>query len=70
MLGDAADLSLFAVPEAAQLLEEICAEKGVDPALIRGLIRLEQDFSGMLRRRGLFEHFDTVIGAAAGEAAP
>lgn len=61
-------IGLFMAPEADAVLDDICAKEGVDPRLIRELLQLEQDYSGMRRRRGLFEALDAVMATAAGVA--
>lgn len=52
--------------EADAVLDDICAKEGVDPRLIRQLLQLEQDYTGMRRRRGLFDELDAMIASATG----
>lgn len=59
-------IGLFMAPEADAVLDDICAKEGIDPRLIRQLLQLEQDYSGMRKRRGLFEDLDAVIATATG----
>lgn len=61
-------IGLFMAPEADAVLDDVCAKEGVDPRLVRQLLQLEQDYSGMRKRRGLFEDLDAAISAALGAA--
>ncbi|APZ97622.1 hypothetical protein BWQ93_03310 [Sphingopyxis sp. QXT-31] len=62
-------IGLLLAPEADQVLDDVCSKEGIDPRLFRELLRLEQDYSGMRRRRGLFDDIDRVISSALGEGA-
>lgn len=55
------DLGLLNLPGADSLVREACAAEGLDPALIARLVRIEQEFAGMARRRGIFDAFDAAL---------
>ena len=55
------DLNLLMLPAAEQLLQDICAQEAIDPALIRRLIAIERDFAGMVRRRGIQDAIDAAL---------
>ncbi|HYX29323.1 MAG TPA: DNA phosphorothioation system sulfurtransferase DndC [Pyrinomonadaceae bacterium] len=44
-----------------ELLEQICAEKGVPPELVEQLVQIEKDKSGLMRRHGLFQDIDMAL---------
>lgn len=61
-------VGLFALPGAAEIIQEVCAAEGVDPALLDRLVATEQAFAGMMRRRGIMDALDEVISAGVGQS--
>lgn len=59
------DVNLLMLPGAEALVNEICAAEGLDPALIARLVRIEQDYAGMVRRRGIQDAIDSALSEKA-----
>ncbi|WP_201413876.1 hypothetical protein [Mesorhizobium sp. J8] len=55
------DVGLFTAPGAEAIVREACSAEAIDPALLDRLIVIEQEFAGMLRRRGIFEAIDAAF---------
>ncbi|MGX1786507.1 DNA modification system-associated small protein [Bosea sp. NPDC055332] len=55
------NIGLFLVPGADALVREVCAAEGIDPALLDQLLKIEQDFAGMLRRRGILDAIEEAL---------
>ena len=51
--------------EGRKRLGELAASRGLDPAGLHDLLAAIDRHSGMLRRRGLFQQFDTILDEAA-----
>jgi hypothetical protein len=44
-----------------ELLERLSSERGIDPDIINDVLEALNEHAGMLRRRGLFQRFDTIF---------
>lgn len=54
-------VNLLMLPGAEELVREICAGEGVEPDLVIRLVAIEQNFTGMVRRRGIQEAIGAVL---------
>jgi hypothetical protein len=44
-----------------QLLEALARERGLDPEVLLDLVDAVEEHSGMMRRRGMFLKFDSIL---------
>jgi hypothetical protein len=51
--------------EGRELLKKYCRDLGVSVQVIEQLVRVELDQVGRVRRRGMFDQFDEILGAVA-----
>lgn len=56
------DIPAFADTEARQLLEQLCAERGIEAALIEDLATRLAEYSGRGRADGLAAEFWELLG--------
>lgn len=61
-------LALLDEPREREKLDEICRAHGVDPATLRSLVAVVRGQAGKLRRRGLYDQFDDLLGDGGSEA--
>ena len=54
-------IGLFTVPGAQALVDDVCRDHGIEPALLNRLLSVEQDFAGMMRRRGILDAIDKAL---------
>jgi hypothetical protein len=54
-------IGLLTAPGAKELVEEVCAAHGIAPELLHRLLGIEQNFAGMLRRRGIIDAIDHAL---------
>lgn len=59
------EVNLLMLPGADALVREICAAEGVDPATVIRLLEIEQDYAGMIRRRGIQDAIDAALSTEA-----
>ena len=59
------DLPLWSEPEAQAVLTSICAKHGVDPDILRELVRIEREYQHMGRAHGIYEEFDDALSRMA-----
>ncbi|MDR6875010.1 hypothetical protein J2Y55_006051 [Bosea sp. BE125] len=54
-------LALLDSETSRRRLEQICRDRGLDPARVAELVAIVRSQKGKLRRRGLFEQFDELL---------
>jgi hypothetical protein len=60
-------LSLIDGPDAAPSLKAACEARGLDELVLRELINAVRGRNGQLRRRGLYDQFDSLLAPRAGD---
>jgi hypothetical protein len=55
-------LGLLEDPQSAAALESLCDRRGLDPTVARALVAAVRSQAGRLRRRGLGDQFDQLLG--------
>ena len=66
MLLDFTDeLPLWSETEAQGVLANICTKHGVDPDVLRDLVRIEREYQHMGRAHGIYEDFDEALSRIA-----
>ena len=48
-----------------RLLERLAEERGLDPQVALDLVAAAEEHVGMIRRRGMFLRFDSILGKAS-----
>lgn len=51
--------------EGQKRLDDLAANRGLDPQRLHALLAAVDRHAGMLRRRGLFQQFDSILDEAA-----
>ena len=55
-------LGLLEDPQSAATLEELCGRRGLDPDVARALVAVIRNQAGRVRRHGLHDQFDQLLG--------
>lgn len=56
--------ALLRLPAGKELLQQLAAERGLDPSAVEDVMEALDEHAGMLRRRGLFQRFDAIMDKA------
>lgn len=59
------ELPLWSETEAQGVLANICTKHGVDPDVLRDLVRIEREYQHMGRAHGIYEDFDEALSRIA-----
>ena len=59
------ELALWSEPDAQAVLATMCAKHGVDPDVLRALVRIERAYQHMGKALGIYGEFDEALAGVA-----